>query len=172
MNEELIEALERLKFFNQRAGRELWADKPREIQDKDIESAEKTIELAISALSENKGDLISREFLQTAIHNFFNGLNHTPTEKDIQRYIEVAPSVENKGEWIPANDPPKESGRYLAYIVNEYDEELKYIMTADYIARPRPIEGLSPWDPDDECVSDNVIAWQPLPEPYKAESEE
>lgn len=50
MNKELIEALERLKFFNQRAGRELWADKPREIQDKDIESAEKTIELAISAL--------------------------------------------------------------------------------------------------------------------------
>lgn len=46
------------------------------------------------------GDLISREFLQTAIHNFFNGLNHTPTEEDIQRYIEVAPSVENKGEWI------------------------------------------------------------------------
>ena len=52
MNKELIEALERLKFFNQRAGRELWADKPREIQDKDIESAEKTIELAISALND------------------------------------------------------------------------------------------------------------------------
>ena len=45
-------------------------------------------------------DLISREWLQTAIHNFFNGLNHTPTEEDIQRYIKVAPSVENKGEWI------------------------------------------------------------------------
>ena len=40
------------------------------------------------------GDLISREFLQTAIHNFFNGLNHTPTEEDIQRYIEVAPSAD------------------------------------------------------------------------------
>lgn len=39
-------------------------------------------------------DLISREFLQTAIHNFFNGLNHTPTEEDIQRYIEVAPSAD------------------------------------------------------------------------------
>lgn len=39
-------------------------------------------------------DLISREFLQTAIHNFFYGLNHTPTEEDIQRYIEVAPSAD------------------------------------------------------------------------------
>lgn len=78
---------------------------------------------------------------------------------------------ENKGEWMPANVPPKESGRYLTYIVNEYDEKLQYIMTADYIARPTPIEGLSPWYVDDECASDNVVAWQPLPEPYKAESE-
>lgn len=50
-------------------------------------------------LAENKGNLISREYLQTAIHNFFYGLNHTPTEEDIQRYIEAAPSVENKGKW-------------------------------------------------------------------------
>lgn len=53
----LTDKLRQLRFFNQRAGRELWADKPREIQDKDIESAEKTIELAISAL-ENKGEWI------------------------------------------------------------------------------------------------------------------
>lgn len=61
MNKELIEALERLKFFNQRAGRELWADKPREIQDKDIESAEKTIELAISALKESSNTMTLSE---------------------------------------------------------------------------------------------------------------
>lgn len=78
---------------------------------------------------------------------------------------------EKKGEWTPASNPPKESGRYLAYIVNEYDEELQYIMTADYIARPRPIEGLSPWDVDDECASDNVVAWMPLPEPYNPNKE-
>ena len=72
-----------------------------------------------------------------------------------------------KGEWTPANNPPKKSGRYLAYIVNEYDEKFEYQMTADYIAIPRPIEGLSPWNLDDECASDNVIAWMPLPEPYK-----
>lgn len=73
--------------------------------------------------------------------------------------------------WTPANDPPKESGRYLAYIVNEYDKELQYIMTADYIARPKPIEGLSPWNVDDECASDNVVAWMPLPEGYKQEGD-
>lgn len=38
-------------------------------------------------------DLISREWLKTAIHNFYYGLKHTPTEEDIQAYIDVAPSV-------------------------------------------------------------------------------
>lgn len=93
-------------------------------------------------------------------------------EYDKERYKEEITTLEakNKGEWIPASNPPKESGRYLAYIVNEYDEKLQYQMTADYIARPRPIEGLSPWAVDDECASDNVVAWMPLPGPYKAES--
>ena len=75
---------------------------------------------------------------------------------------------DNKREWIPVSERlPEESGRYLTYIVNEYDKKLQYIMTADYISRPTPIEGLSPWNVDDECASDNVVAWQPLPEPYK-----
>lgn len=123
------------------------------------------------------GDLISRN---TAIVQ----LSHNKTgdddcdviiQKDIET-IKALPSAENKGEqipvskWTPANDPPKESGRYLVYIVNEYDEKLQYQMTADYIARPEPIEGLSPWYVDDECASDNVVAWMPLPEPYKAEN--
>lgn len=38
-------------------------------------------------------DCISREWLKTAIHNFYQGLIHTPTEEDIQAYIDVAPSV-------------------------------------------------------------------------------
>lgn len=107
---------------------------------------------------------------------------HQPNEEILtdvkaESFIFIMDSVlsalsENKGEWIPANVPPKESGRYLTYIVNEYDEKLQYIMTADYIARPTPIDGLSPWNVDDECASDNVVAWQPLPEPYKAESED
>lgn len=49
---ELIDKLEQLRFFNQRAGRELWGDKPREIQDKDIENADTILSKAISALSE------------------------------------------------------------------------------------------------------------------------
>ena len=47
-------------------------------------------------------DAISREWLKTAIHNFYYGLKHTPTEEDIQAYIAAAPSVstEKTGRWI------------------------------------------------------------------------
>lgn len=48
-------------------------------------------------------DAISRAWLKEAIHNFYYGLKHTPTEEDIQAYIDVAPSVTPKqkmGRWI------------------------------------------------------------------------
>ena len=52
-------------------------------------------------------DAISREWLKTAIHNFYYGLKHTSTEEDIQAYIDAAPSVstEKIGHWImPVQD--------------------------------------------------------------------
>lgn len=38
-------------------------------------------------------DLISREWLKTAIHNFYYNLTHIPEEEDIQAYIDAAPSI-------------------------------------------------------------------------------
>ena len=52
-------------------------------------------------------DAISRKWLKNAIHNFYKGLIHTPTEEDIQAYIDVAPSVNPKpktGHWIKVDD--------------------------------------------------------------------
>lgn len=41
------DALDKIQFFQgQRAGRELWADKPRDVQDRDLESFNKGIDLA------------------------------------------------------------------------------------------------------------------------------
>lgn len=44
-------------------------------------------------VSKESYDAISRKWIKEAIHNFYKGLNHIPTEEDIQRYIEVAPPV-------------------------------------------------------------------------------
>lgn len=75
---------------------------------------------------------------------------------------------ENTNEWIPVSESlPKTPGRYLTYIVNKHDTNYRYIMTCEYVE-----SDLWCWFPDDECACDNVIAWMPLPKPYKAESED
>jgi hypothetical protein len=61
------------------------------------------LDMAIKALEQQPcEDAISRKWLKTAIHNFYHGLKHTPTEEDIQAYIDVAPSEQpkyNTSEW-------------------------------------------------------------------------
>ena len=52
-DENIIDKLEMLRFFNQRAGRELWADKEKEAQDKDIENADRILNNAIDLIKAN-----------------------------------------------------------------------------------------------------------------------
>ena len=52
--EEIMDGLERLRFFNQRAGRELWADKPKEVQEQDIANADKVYSDALELLKEQR----------------------------------------------------------------------------------------------------------------------
>ena len=48
--EEIIDGLEMLEFFNQRAGRELWMDKPKDIQEADMKRAQEILLAARDAL--------------------------------------------------------------------------------------------------------------------------
>lgn len=58
------------------------------------DEVEKAHDMAIQALSQEPcDDAISRKWLKTAIHRFYYGLKHTPTEEDIQAYIDAAPPV-------------------------------------------------------------------------------
>lgn len=51
--ENVMEILDKLEFFGgQRAGRELWADKPKEIQDKDIEDFCRDLQIVRSAIKD------------------------------------------------------------------------------------------------------------------------
>lgn len=52
-----IEILDKLSFFGgQRAGRELWNDKPREVQDEDIESFNRDIEYLRDIIRKHMND--------------------------------------------------------------------------------------------------------------------
>lgn len=48
----LIDGLAMLRFFNQRAGRELWQNKPTEVQNHDIFTADEILSKAIQKLEE------------------------------------------------------------------------------------------------------------------------
>ena len=73
----------------------------------------------------------------------------------------------NADRWISVKDQlPEESGRYLAYIVNRYVNGIRYIMTAEYFSKTKE------WVVDDDCSDNNVVAWQPLPNPPKVGDED
>lgn len=84
-------------------------------------------------------------------------------ETEFEMTLTLAEKALEQTKWIPVSERlPENPGRYLAYIVNKHDSKLQYIMTCDYF-----VNGFSNWFPDDDCASDNVIAWMPLPKPYK-----
>lgn len=58
-DEQIVRAydiLDKFDFFNQRAGRELWADKPKDIQNKDIENFSRDIEFLKDFINRLKAD--------------------------------------------------------------------------------------------------------------------
>ena len=48
--DKIIDGIEMIQFFNQRAGRELWMDKPKDIQEKDMKRAQEILLAARDAL--------------------------------------------------------------------------------------------------------------------------
>ena len=74
--------------------------------------------------------------------------------------IESLPTMEQEPKWIPASERlPEASGYYLV-------TGLKGTVTVRYWRKAEAQQGGSYWR-----GSVNTVAWMPLPEPYKAESE-
>ena len=149
---------------------------------------EEAVEMAIKALSlEPCDDAISRDWLKTAIHNFYYGLNHTPSEEDIQAYIDAAPSVtpksetvtefadrcrecgarygkllkQKQGKWIPCSERlPEEGESVIASTKYGVYPEARY--TKEYGWEWAYEAGTDYWRELEE-----VEAWMPLPKRYK-----
>lgn len=105
--------------------------------------------------AENKGDLIRRQAVKDII------LGGVSTDTDVDKeyvcgLIDNLPSVENKGEWTPVSERLPEMGvRVLCACQADLYDVLK--LTPDgwfYDTRHTYMFGF-------------VLAWQPLPEPYK-----
>ena len=111
-------------------------------------------------------DCVSRQAaIDAALSAFSRGLLASP---DIRKL----PSVQPEPQWIPCSEmEPKKSGHYLC------THSGTGIVSPDYYTTQEQAEELFA-DPEDEYLdleeyigwtSKNVIAWMPLPEPYRAE---
>lgn len=124
-----IEILDKLSFFGgQRAGRELWNDKPREVQDEDIASFNRDIEWL-------------RDFIRKHM---------------------------NTG-WIPVEERLPEEGTQV--IVTTEDGMVYGDIVYGYADETDSDPCFHRWDDEYwQCFKPMVIAWHPLPEPYRPES--
>ena len=132
-------------------------------------------EMSIKSLEQQPcKDAVSRTAVLNTLDFVDKALDENRTIEEYKELLrecyEQLPPVtpaEKVERWIPVSERlPEESGRYLAYIINKHDNKLQYIMTAYFFS-----DSIfsNPWAVDDESASDNVVAWMPLPEPYKAE---
>lgn len=75
------------------------------------------------------------------------------------------PLSENKGEWIPVSERLPEIHQYVLLSLRSLDVEVGFRAETEPYFYCHGADG---------CYIEpqNVLAWQPLPEPYKAEREE
>ena len=115
-------------------------------------------------------DYISRQAVLNTLDNMEKALDE---DRTVEKYkelltecIKVLPTVENKGEWIPVSErlPEEENKRYWICTDCGYQCECRWTngnpfwtyLTTDWH-----------WNIMDVPQYSKVVAWMPLPEPYK-----
>ncbi len=95
------------------------------------------------------------------MHDVYSILNFLPTNDEANQIIDsfdmVTSGIEQEPRWIPVTErTPDKEGLYLVSVKNEHLRS--YSKTCWYSNKN--------W-----FARQDVVAWQPLPQPYKAESE-
>jgi len=111
-----------------------------------------TIQGAISQLVALKENSMMPSFFKP----YFEKIIETVSD-----YVET--SAEPK--WVAVTERlPEKTGSYLGYVSNRSNvSPYGYIITCDYYAM------FNFWATGDEVASNNVVAWMPLPTPWKGE---
>lgn len=96
------------------------------------------------------------------LQNYFLSNHGVFTNRELED-IETVIKKLKQTRWIPCSERlPEENGNYLVTVeANDGTAQLKYQMVEHY--GPKWLH---------EGKREKVIAWMPLPEPYKAESED
>lgn len=116
---------------------------------------------------ENKGDLISRQAVLDGIAEWIaDGYADSVADcSHISSLVSHLPSVENKGEWTPITERLPEIHQYVLLSLRSLDVEVGFRAETEPYFYCHGADG---------CYIEpqNVLAWQPLPEPYKADMRE
>jgi hypothetical protein len=124
-------------------------------------------------------DAISRQAAIETIDGWLKCNDYNNAERHIMRAMQSVlydlPSVTPKQRWIPVSERLPEEREWYLVVFKEKDTDFKLIpRVADYIGN-----GENEWQIIDEDGLGQeyrsileCVAWMPLPEPYRAESEE
>lgn len=116
-------------------------------------------------------DLIRRQAAIKAIENLqdcYNGFSDTYDKACIIGALEEVPSAQRTGRWIPVSERLPEAGEYVGDVAKYYlvQNEFGDMLVARY-AHSGYWEQIYQYKP----CADEIVAWMPLPEPYKEEQE-
>ncbi len=110
--------------------------------------------------------LINADALKKSVldlHDCYNGFSDTYDKACIIGVIDEEPTIEPEPHWIPCSERlPEDEKRVLCTVQSG---EHFNIVTCIYIQRTRR------WLPEAHGNHDNVLAWMPLPEPYRGEQD-
>lgn len=109
-------------------------------------------------------DLISRQAAIDTIYKRIKqiGYEDNPLALSIRQAIRDLPSIQPEQHWIPWNNGilPKDSGWY---VVTAYDGNRTRVTFVKYQKR------MMRWDLTGSRAYWRVLAWMPLPEPYRGD---
>ena len=133
-------------------------------------------EIAIQALEQECEDAVSRQAVLDIVkfeENWLFDAKSNNADTDIAfsgirtQVAKLSPvtSAQKKDGWTPCSDRMPKQNEYVDHVCKYYLVQDEY---GDmYVARYTSDE----WISIDSILQDNIIAWMPLPEPYKAEME-
>ena len=112
--------------------------------------------------------MINQEEIQNAIE-WIEGLRNGWNDEDNIKYCNMAIKTLEQTRWIPVSEKLPEAGEYTGDVATYYLVQNEYgdMLVARYTHSEywEQIYQLKPY-------TDKIVAWMPLPEPYKAESED
>lgn len=130
--EKVFDILNKFEFFQgQRAGRELWNDKPKEVQDKDIADFIKDINYIRSYLQDSV--VLSREEYDTL------KTENDKYVKDCIDYIATISKLENK-VWEVEQQTSKETAEKFLQLAYDRSLEKSFIKKVENLAKQFGVE--------------------------------